>query len=115
MAIPAELEEAAMLDNASRFKIFLHVVLPLALPALATLGIFTFLSSWNDYLWPLVIGTSPDMYTLTRGLASTQTNFAQSEGLGFVMAQAVFAALPVLMIYIFFQKHVVAIAAGKVR
>ncbi|HEX7985411.1 MAG TPA: carbohydrate ABC transporter permease [Duganella sp.] len=114
-AIPVELEEAAMLDNASRLKIFLQVVLPLTLPAQATLGIFTFLTCWNDYLWPLVIATKPEMYTLTRGLASTQTNFSQSEGLGFLMAQAVFAALPVLTIYLFFQKYVVAMAAGRGR
>ena len=111
-AIPAELEEAAMLDNASRLKTFLRVILPLSLPAQATLGIFTFLASWNDYLWPLVIATKPDMYTLTRGLASTQTNFAQSEGLGFLMAQAVFAGLPVLVVYVFFQKHLVQAVAG---
>jgi len=111
-AIPAELEEAAMLDNASRLKTFLRVILPLSLPAQATLAIFTFLASWNDYLWPLVIATKPDMYTLTRGLASTQTNFAQSEGLGFLMAQAVFAGLPVLVVYMFFQKHLVRAVAG---
>jgi multiple sugar transport system permease protein len=111
-AIPAEIEEAAMLDNASRFKTFLRVILPLSLPAQATLAIFTFLASWNDYLWPLVIATKPDMYTLTRGLASTQTNFAQSEGLGFLMAQAVFAGLPVLVVYMFFQKHLVRAVAG---
>jgi multiple sugar transport system permease protein len=114
-AIPVELEEAAMLDNASRLKTFFTVILPLTLPAQATLSIFTFLGSWNDYLWPLVIATKPDMYTLTRGLASTQTNFAQSEGLGFLMAQAVFAGLPVLIIYIFFQKHLVAAVAGTGR
>ncbi len=51
-AIPRELDEAAMLDNASRFKIFFTVLLPLTIPAQATLGIFTFLSAWNDYLWP---------------------------------------------------------------
>jgi multiple sugar transport system permease protein len=114
-AIPAELEEAAMLDNASRLKTFLRVILPLTLPAQATLAIFTFLASWNDYLWPLVIATRPDMYTLTRGLASTQTNFAQSEGLGFLMAQAVFAGLPVLVVYMFFQKHLVQAVAGTGR
>ncbi|MCE4539990.1 carbohydrate ABC transporter permease [Pelomonas sp. P7] len=111
-AIPAELEEAALLDNASRLKTFLRVILPLSLPAQATLGIFTFLASWNDYLWPLVIATKPEMYTLTRGLASTQTNFAQSEGLGFLMAQAVFAGLPALTIYLFFQRHLVTAVAG---
>jgi multiple sugar transport system permease protein len=114
-AIPAELEEAALLDNASRLKTFWRVVLPLTLPAQATLAIFTFLGAWNDYLWPLVIATQPEMYTLTRGLASTQTNFAQSEGLGFLMAQAVFAGLPVLAVYLFFQKHLVAAVAGTGR
>jgi len=114
-AIPVDIEEAALLDNASRLQTFLKVVLPLTLPAQATLGIFTFLSSWNDYLWPLVISTRPDMYTLTRGLASMQTNFAQSEGLGFLMAQAVFAALPALVLYAFFQKHLVAALAAKGR
>ena len=114
-AIPIDLEEAAMLDNASRLKTFLRVVLPLSLPAQATLGIFTFLACWNDYLWPLVIATQPDMYTLTRGLASTQTNFAQSEGLGFLMAQAVFAGLPVLLLYLFFQRHLVTAVAGTGR
>jgi multiple sugar transport system permease protein len=114
-AIPAELEEAALLDNASRLKIFLTVILPLTLPAQATLGIFTFLASWNDYLWPLVIATQSEMYTLTRGLASTQTNFAQSEGLGFLMAQAVFAGLPVLGVYLIFQKYLVSAVAGTGR
>ena len=101
-----------MLDNASRFKTFLTIILPLTLPAQATLGIFTFLACWNDYLWPLVFATQPDMYTLTRGLASTQTNFAQSEGLGFLMAQAVFAGVPALMLYLFFQRHLVTAVAG---
>jgi multiple sugar transport system permease protein len=111
-AIPQELEEAALLDNASRFKVFWRVILPLSLPAQATLGIVTFLNAWNDYLWPLVSATRADTYTLTLGLASTQMNFAQSEGLGFLMAQAVFAAAPVLVVYLFFQKYIVAAAAG---
>lgn len=111
-AIPKELEEAAMLDNASRLKVFLRIILPLSLPAQATLAIFTFLTAWNDYLWPLVSATRPNMYTLTLGLASTQTNFAQSEGLGYLMAQAVFAGLPIFVIYLFFQKYIVAAVAG---
>ncbi|MET0210089.1 MAG: carbohydrate ABC transporter permease [Burkholderiaceae bacterium] len=111
-AIPRELEEAALMDNASRWKIFWRVILPQTLPAQATLGIFSFLAAWNDYLWPLISATRPEMYTLTLGLAATQTNFAQSEGLGFLMAQAVFAALPVLVLYAFFQRHIVAAVAG---
>lgn len=111
-AIPMDIEEAAMLDNASRWKIFLRVVLPLSIPAQATLGIFTFLSAWNDYLWPLISASKPEMYTLTLGLAATQTNFAQSEGIGYLMAQAVFAGLPIFVLYLFFQKYIVTAVAG---
>ncbi len=111
-AIPPEIEEAALLDRASRLKIFFRIVLPLSIPAQATLGIYTFLHAWNDYFWPLVSATKPAMYTLTVGLASMQTNFAQTEGIGFLMAQAVFAGLPVLILYLFFQRHIVSAVAG---
>lgn len=111
-AIPKELDEAALLDNAGRFKIFWEVLLPLTVPAQATLGIFTFLSSWNDYFWPLISGTKKEMFTLTVGMASTQSNFAQSEGLGFLMAQAVFAGAPILVLYLFFQKYIVTAVSG---
>lgn len=111
-AIPKDIDEAAMLDNASRFKIFWKVLLPLTVPAQATLGIFSFLGAWNDYLWPLISATKPEMFTITVGMASTQTNFAQSEGLGFLMAQAIFAGLPVFIVYLFFQKYIVRAVAG---
>jgi multiple sugar transport system permease protein len=111
-SIPRDIDEAAMLDNASRFKIFWRVLLPLTIPAQATLGIFTFLGAWNDYLWPLISATRPEMFTLTVGIASTQTNFAQSEGLGFLMAQAVFAGLPVFVVYLFFQRYIIQAVAG---
>ena len=107
-AIPRELEEAAWLDGASRFKTFWRIVLPLSLPAQATLGIFTFLSTWNDYWWPLISATNADRYTLTVGIASSQMNFAQTNGLGFLMAQAVFASLPILIVYVIFQRYIVA-------
>jgi multiple sugar transport system permease protein len=111
-AIPRELDEAAMLDNASRFRIFWKVLLPLTVPAQATLGIFTFLGAWNDYFWPLISATRKDMFTLTVGLASTQSNFGQSEGIGFLMAQAVFAGAPILIVYLFFQKYIVTAVSG---
>jgi multiple sugar transport system permease protein len=112
-AIPKEIDEAAMLDNASRFKIFWKVLLPLTIPAQATLGIFTFLAAWNDYWWPLISATKKEMYTITTGIASMQMNFAQTEGLGFLMAQAVFAGLPTLLVYLFFQKYIVTAVSGS--
>ncbi|MDV6331952.1 carbohydrate ABC transporter permease [Asticcacaulis sp. 201] len=111
-AIPKELDEAAMLDNASRLKVFWKVLLPLTIPAQATLGIFTFLASWNDYWWPLISATRPDMFTLTVGLSASQINFAQTSGLGYLMTQAVFAAVPILIVYIIFQKYIVRAVSG---
>ncbi len=107
-AMPKELEEAAWLDGASRFRTFWRILLPLSLPAQATLGIFTFLSTWNDYWWPLISATNSEMYTLTVGVASSQMNFAQTNGLGFLMAQAVFASVPILIVYVIFQRYIVA-------
>jgi multiple sugar transport system permease protein len=111
-AIPVELDEAAMLDGASRFTLFWKVLLPLTRPAQATLGVFTFLGSWNDYWWPLISATRSARFTLTVGLASAQMNYAQTSGLGFLMAQAVFASVPILIVYIIFQKQIVAAMAG---
>lgn len=111
-AIPTDLDEAAMLDGASRFRLFRSVLLPLTIPAQATLGVFTFLASWNDYWWPLISATTSDYYTLTVGLASAQMNYAQTSGLGFLMAQAVFASIPILIVYIIFQKQIVRAMAG---
>jgi multiple sugar transport system permease protein len=111
-AIPRDLDEAAMLDGASRLGTFWKVLLPLTMPAQATLGVFTFLASWNSYWWPLISATRSDMYTLTVGLASAQMNYAQTSGLGFLMAQAVFASVPIFIVYILFQKQIVRAMAG---
>lgn len=111
--IPPEIEEAAYIDGISRFQIFRHIMLPLAVPAMLTLGILTFLYAWNDYLWPLVSAQRPENFTITVGLASLQSNFAQSEGLGRVMASGVIASVPVVILFLIFQKYVVrAVALG---
>jgi multiple sugar transport system permease protein len=115
-AVPRELEEAAELDHASHFKIFWRIMLPLSVPAMTTLGLFTFIHAWNDFLWPLVSATRADMFTVTVGLASIQGNFAFSEGLGSVMASAVFASLPIVLLFLVFQRFIVAgvaMSAGK--
>jgi multiple sugar transport system permease protein len=111
-AIPRELDEAAMLDGASRFTLFWKVLLPLTMPAQATLGVFTFLASWNSYWWPLISATRSEMFTLTVGLASAQMNYAQTSGLGYLMAQAVFASIPIFIVYAIFQKQIVRAMAG---
>lgn len=115
-SVPKELEEAAAIDHASRLTIFLKIMLPLSLPALTTLGLFTFIFAWNDFLWPLVSATRNDMYTVTVGLGSIQSNFAFTEGLGSVMASAVFASLPIVLLFLIFQRFIVAgvaMNAGK--
>jgi multiple sugar transport system permease protein len=110
--IPVELDEAAMLDGASRWTIFWKVIVPLTIPAQSALAVFTFLGSWNDYWWPLISATRSDMYTLTVGLAAAQMNYAQTSGLGYLMAQAVFASIPIFVVYIVFQKQIVRAMAG---
>jgi multiple sugar transport system permease protein len=106
-AIPDDIEEAARLDGVGWLQIFWHVMLPLARPAMMTLAILTFLYAWNDYLWPLVSAQQREFFTITLGLASIQSNFAQSEGLGRVMASGVIASLPVVILFLIFQRYVV--------
>lgn len=106
-AIPQDIEDAARLDGVTWLQIFWHVMLPLARPAMMTLAILTFLYAWNDYLWPLVSAQRPEFFTITLGLASIQSNFAQSEGLGRVMASGVIASLPVVILFLIFQRYVV--------
>jgi len=112
-AIPKDIEEAARLDGVGWLQIFWRVMLPLARPAMMTLAILTFLYAWNDYLWPLVSAQQREIFTITLGLASVQSNFAQAEGLGRVMASGVIASLPVVILFLIFQRYVVqAMTAG---
>lgn len=105
--IPRDIEEAARIDGVGWLQVFWHVMLPMARPAMMTLAILTFLYAWNDYLWPLVSAQKREYFTITLGLASIQSNFAQSEGLGRVMASGVIASLPVVALFLVFQRYVV--------
>jgi multiple sugar transport system permease protein len=109
-SIPKELEEAAELDGANRFQIFYKIVLPLAKPALATLGILTFLGSWNDFLWPLLILRNPKLQTLPPGLNTLQGAYTSEYGV--MLAGAVIVAVPVLIIYIVLQRFIVQSVAS---
>jgi multiple sugar transport system permease protein len=104
-ALPRELEEAAEIDGASTLQTFFQIVLPLSKPALATLGVLTFLGSWNDFLWPLLILSDRNMLTLPPGLRTLQGAYTSEYGL--MMAGAVVVAIPVLFIYIFLQRYIV--------
>ncbi|MHA3979234.1 carbohydrate ABC transporter permease [Halovulum sp. GXIMD14794] len=115
-AIPQEIEEAAQLDGAGRFAIFVRIMLPMSIPAITTLAIITFLYAWNDYLWPLVSAQRQEMYTITVGLGSIQENFAQTEGLGRLMASGMMASAPVILLFVIFQRFVVrGIAMGGAK
>jgi multiple sugar transport system permease protein len=106
-AIPTEVEEAAQLDGAGRWTVFWRIMLPMSLPAMTALGIFTFVLTWNDYLWPLVSATRREMFTITTGLASLQGNFAQATELGSLMARGVIASAPLLILYVIFQRYLI--------
>jgi multiple sugar transport system permease protein len=104
-SLPRELEEAAYIDGANRLQTFFYIALPLAGPALATLGIITFLGAWNDFLWPLLILKDSDLLTLPPGLAQLQGAYTSEYGQ--MMAGAVITSVPVLLLYIFLQRYVV--------
>lgn len=104
-SIPKELEEAAYIDGASTWTTFYRVSLPLAKGAIATLGIITFLASWNDFLWPLLIMNDRARQTLPVGLATIQGQYTFDYGK--LMAGAAVTAIPVLILYIFLQRYIV--------
>jgi multiple sugar transport system permease protein len=103
--IPNDLIEAARLDGASEFAIFARIVVPLVRPALAALGVFTFLASWNDYLWPLVAINDIDKSTIPLALAFFNT--ARSQRYDLIMAAAAMAVVPVLIVFLIFQRQIV--------
>lgn len=105
LSLPRELEEAAFIDGAGHFAVFRRIVVPLALPALATFGIFAFMASWNSFLWPLVIVNSPELMTLPVGLSNLQGRYATAWNL--LMAGSTVAVIPILVVYLVGQKYVI--------
>jgi multiple sugar transport system permease protein len=105
LGLPRELEEAAFMDGAGHFTVFRRIVLPLALPAVATLAVFSFVASWNSFLWPLIIVNSPDLMTLPVGLSNLQGRYATAWNL--LMAGSTVAVVPILIVYVIGQKYVI--------
>jgi len=105
LGLPRELEEAAFMDGAGHLTVFRRIVLPLALPAIATLAVFSFVASWNSFLWPLIIVNSPDLMTLPVGLSNLQGRYATAWNL--LMAGSTVAVVPILIVYVIGQKYVI--------
>jgi multiple sugar transport system permease protein len=102
LGLPVELEEAARIDGASRLRILVRIVLPLSLPALATLGAIEFLDAWNDFLWPLIVITSPSHYTIQLGLANFEG--AHNTAWQLLMAGTLISLFPMLILFFVAQK-----------
>ncbi len=102
-SIPTELLEAARIDGASEWRTYWSIVLPLAKPALAALGIFTFMNVWNSFLWPIIVLSKADLYTLPVGLKTLQDQNLASFKL--LMSGAAVAAVPMIIIFVAFQKY----------
>ncbi len=109
--LPPEIEEAARLDGAGDIRIFAQIILPLSRPAIATLAVLSFLSNWNDFLWPVYVLLSPEHQTLQPGLAVLQG--AYSTHYAIVMAGAVVASVPVLILFTLAQRHIVESVAAS--
>lgn len=114
MTIPQEIEEAAKLDGCNHFQIYWKIMLPLAKPGLIALAIFTIIWSWNDFLWPLIVNSSPDKMPLSAGLATLRGQHSTEYPL--LMSGTLLASWPLIAIFIFFQRAFVegiALTGGK--
>ncbi|WP_316783295.1 carbohydrate ABC transporter permease [Streptomyces sasae] len=112
LSIPDELLEAARIDGAGEFRIFFRIFLPLAGPAVATITIMSFLTSWNNFIWPLIVAQSMSTYTLPVGLAATSQAAAHVTDYGLMLAGAIVVMLPVLVLFLCLQRYFVQGIAG---
>ena len=103
MTIPRELEEAAIMDGCSRIRIFFSIILPLSKTALISVSIFALLYGWNSLLWPLIVNTSPEMMTLSAGLATLNGQYSTNYPL--IMAGSFLAIIPLILVFFIFQKQ----------
>lgn len=114
LGIPRELDEAAMIDGCGPWRLFFGVIVPLARPALATLGIFTFMGSWGSFLWPLVVANQDNLRTLPVGLQSFQSQYGTDWHL--MMAAALLMLVPNIVIFLVGQRFFVSgLAVGAVK
>jgi ABC-type glycerol-3-phosphate transport system permease component len=113
-AIPHELEEAAVIDGASKWTVFTRLILPLSVPAMTALAIFSFQGQWNDFLWPLVVLNDPQLFTLPLGIAGFSQEFVSNTN--WVLVGSIFTTIPMVLLVFFFQRYIiksVATTGGK--
>lgn len=116
LSFPKDLEDAARLDGCNAFQVFWHVALPLALPAVVTLAIFSFITSWNSFMWPLVVTNSEAMRTLPVGLAAFKGSFREATEWAELMAASVISVIPVIIVFLLGQKYFIkGIMVGAVK
>jgi multiple sugar transport system permease protein len=114
--LPKSLEDAAKIDGCNYFQTFFKIALPLGMPALATLSIFTFITSWNSFMWPLIVTNSDMMRTLPVGLAVFKGSFRETTEWGQLMACAVIAIIPVIAVFLAGQKYFIkGLMAGAIK
>ncbi len=112
--VPDSLLEAARIDGAKEFTIYWRIILPLAKPVLVTLALFTFMGTWNDFLWPLIVMTRQDIYTLPVALSNLLGEHAPDPEL--MMAGSVITIMPVLIVFMFLQKYYIqSILLGGIK
>ena len=116
-AIPDELLDAARIAGASEFRIFMTIVLPMSVPGLTTLAIFTFFGEWNSFLWPMIMIRTKDMYTLPLSLMLLESRFPVDVDYPVVFAASVMATIPTLLVFFILQRHFTGddIAAGALK
>lgn len=107
ISIPKDLDNAARIDGAGEFRIFAQIILPNAVPAILTVGMFNFMGNWNDLLWPLIMTSKPETRTITAGLAMLTGHGSSVTPYGVVMAGALISALPLLVVFFLVQKRFV--------
>ena len=116
LTLPKDLEESAKIDGCNLFQTFFKIALPLALPTVATLAIFTFVSSWNSFMWPLIITNSESMRTLPVGLAIYKGSFRELTQWGELLACSVICTIPVILVFLAGKKYFISdILQGGVK
>ncbi len=114
LSIPDSMLDAARIDGASEFRIYRSLVLPACRPILVTLAVFTFMGTWNDFMWPLIVLTDAEMYTLPVALANLSGEHVQDTEL--MMAGAVLTVLPVVLLFLVLQRYyITGIMSGSVK